>query len=30
MNKIVDLSKSVYEICSKDPEVIKIMKEKDF
>lgn len=26
MSKVIDLSKSVYEICSKDPEVIKIMK----
>lgn len=30
MNKVIDLSKSVYEICTKDPEVIEIMKEIGF
>ena len=30
MSNVIDLSKSVYEICSKDPEVIQIMKELGF
>lgn len=30
MSKVIDLSKSVYEICSKNPEVIQIMKEIGF
>lgn len=30
MNKSVDLSKSVYEICKDNPEVIEIMKELGF
>lgn len=30
MSKIIDLSKTVYEICTEDPAVIDIMKELGF
>lgn len=30
MDKIIDFSKSVYEICKEQPEVIEIMKELGF
>lgn len=30
MSKIIDFSKSVYELCKQDPEVIEIMKELGF
>jgi len=30
MSKMIDLSKTVYEICTEDPEVIDIMKELGF
>lgn len=30
MSKVIDLSKSVYEICTKYPEVIDIMEELGF
>lgn len=30
MNKVIDLSKSVYEICIENPEVIDIMKDLGF
>lgn len=30
MNKILDLSKSVYELCRENPEVAEIMKELGF
>lgn len=30
MNKVIDLSKTVYEICTEHPEVIAIMQELGF
>jgi hypothetical protein len=30
MSKVIDLSKSVYEICNEHPEVIDIMKDLGF
>lgn len=30
MGKVIDLSKSVYEICKEYPEIISIMKELGF
>lgn len=30
MSKVIDLSKSVYEICIENPEVIDIMKDLGF
>lgn len=30
MNNVIDLSKSVYEICIENPEVIDIMKDFGF
>jgi len=30
MGKMIDLSKTVYEICHADPEVMGIMKEMGF
>lgn len=30
MSKIIDLSKTVYEICTEDPAVIDVMKEIGF
>lgn len=30
MNKIIDLAKSIYEICNEHPEVIDIMKGLGF
>lgn len=30
MSKIIDLSKTVYEICTEDPEVVDIMRELGF
>ncbi|NLY39477.1 MAG: DUF1858 domain-containing protein [Firmicutes bacterium] len=30
MGKVIDLSKSVYEICKEHPEVVAIMKELGF
>jgi hypothetical protein len=30
MSKMIDLSKSVYELCKGDPQVIEIMKEIGF
>lgn len=30
MDKIIDLSKTVYELCKENPEVIEIMKELGF
>jgi len=30
MGKTIDFSKTVYEICQRDPEVIEIMKELGF
>ena len=30
MNKIIDMNKSVYEICKEYPEIIDIMKELGF
>ncbi|HVJ49057.1 DUF1858 domain-containing protein [Desulfitobacterium sp.] len=30
MGKVIDLSKTVYEICTEDPGIIDIMKELGF
>ncbi|AZS13188.1 DUF1858 domain-containing protein [Paenibacillus lutimineralis] len=30
MGKVIDLSKTVYELCSSDPEVIEVMAELGF
>ena len=30
MNKIIDLSKTVYDLCKENPEVIEVMKELGF
>lgn len=30
MEKIIDLTKSVYELCNEDPNVMEIMKEIGF
>lgn len=30
MGKVIDLSQSVYEICSENPEVVAIMKDLGF
>jgi len=30
MSKILDLSRTVYELCSKDPQVTEIMRELGF
>jgi hypothetical protein len=30
MGKVIDLTKSVYEICKKHPEVVDIMKDLGF
>jgi len=30
MSKVIDLTKSVYEICKENPEIIDIMKELGF
>ncbi len=30
MEKVVDLSKTVYELCEKEPEIIEVMKSLGF
>lgn len=30
MNKVIDLSKSVHDICSENPEAVKILKNLGF
>lgn len=30
MSKIIDLSKTVYELCKDDPDIVDIMKELGF